>query len=86
MHKQSLQTEKENRKGLGVDPPCCIPIELDHLSMLTIIKHNITVPSKPDLMTQINMDQTPAPPVQKEEERTVLSQYDNMIVTKCGCR
>ena len=60
--------------GLGVHPPCCIPIEYEDLIAVTITKQNITKEhSQPNLLKMHLMQQTPIPPIQTEEE----SERDN---------
>ena len=73
--------------GLGVHPPCCIPIEYEDLIVVTITKQNITKEQlQPKLLKMHLMQQTPIPPIQTEEESETLLSYKNMKITKCGCR
>ena len=73
--------------GLGVHPPCCIPIEYEDLIAVTITKQNITnEQSQPNLLKMHLMQQTPIPPIQTEEESETLLSYKDMKITKCGCR
>ena len=52
--------------GLGVHPPCCIPIEYEDLIAVTITKQNITKEqSQPNLLKMHLMQQTTIAPNQR---------------------